>query len=571
MKYYFALKARDELGGGSPLSNVAIATTLGPPHVGVSPASLSADLFTGEQATRVVTLTNTGQAELNFKVLFTASAAGAPRAAARVRTNRDPPRIGDGGEHGGGIAGGPGAAPAPVAGDSPPVYPLGRIPYARGAWQPAGDRTGKHPHHESARRRNARADPFEQRRRFPDPRAARELPDLDAVDVMDGSSRVPSLAELSPYQSVIVVTSSAFGDPVGIGDVLADYVDAGGGVVLTLASFISGFEVRGRFLTGGYSPFNLGTGPIGSSQLGSFDASHPIMAGVTTASGDVLGAIQLAGGAELVASWMNGQPMVATKGRVAAVNVFVAFSGYWAGDIPLILHNAAFWSGGVSWLSAAPPSGVVPAGGRLDVVVTFDATGLDGGDYAGAVVVTSDDPANPRAEVPAHLHVTGRPDIAVQGDSVNVESVQTYSTDGAQTFHHLVTPFTASGAGVLELIADGDYGDLGEAATATAESTTVGSAGSSGLDCSPARGNFALDPARLAALIADGAVDVSVQNTPAVGRLLHREPAHRAAPLHPARRSSRLRPGVRRAQPRDAAHHRERRHAGAERDLGELR
>ena len=104
--------------------------------------------------------------------------------------------------------------------------------------------------------------------------------------------------------------------------------------------------LQGRFLTGGYSPFPPGGGPIGGSTLGSFDATHPIMAGVTAAQGNLLGDVQLSSGSELVASWLNGEPLAATKGHVAAINIFVAASGYWSGDIPLILHNAAFWSAG---------------------------------------------------------------------------------------------------------------------------------------------------------------------------------------------------------------------------------
>src|SRR5262249_433668 len=64
--YYFAVKAFDELGNASGISNVPSATTLGPPDVGVAPGSLSADLLTGEQATRTLTISNTGVSELRF-------------------------------------------------------------------------------------------------------------------------------------------------------------------------------------------------------------------------------------------------------------------------------------------------------------------------------------------------------------------------------------------------------------------------------------------------------------------------------------------------------------------------
>jgi len=87
---------------------------------------------------------------------------------------------------------------------------------------------------------------------------------------------------------------------VATGNVLADYVDAGGGLVMTIASFVDGFHIQGRLLTEGYFPFELGFGPSGASSLGPFDPNHPIMEGVVQATGDLLGNVPVAPGAELV-------------------------------------------------------------------------------------------------------------------------------------------------------------------------------------------------------------------------------------------------------------------------------
>ena len=59
-----------------------------------------------------------------------------------------------------------------------------------------------------------------------------------------------------------------------------------------------------------------------------------------------------------------------------------------------------------------PPSGVVAAGSHLDLEARFDATAMLGGDYQKNVVVRSNDPDESPVIVPAHLHVTGAPDIA---------------------------------------------------------------------------------------------------------------------------------------------------------------
>jgi len=62
-----------------------------------------------------------------------------------------------------------------------------------------------------------------------------------------------------------------------------------------------------------------------------------------------------------------------------------------------------------AWLSIEPLDSVITVGSSLDLSVTFDATGLFGGDYHALIQVNSNDPATPELNVPAHLNVTGIP------------------------------------------------------------------------------------------------------------------------------------------------------------------
>jgi hypothetical protein len=57
----------------------------------------------------------------------------------------------------------------------------------------------------------------------------------------------------------------------------------------------------------------------------------------------------------------------------------------------------------VPWLSEDPMAGTVPAGGSLPITVTFDATGLDAGDYLAALRVHL--VGAPNLDVPVTLHV----------------------------------------------------------------------------------------------------------------------------------------------------------------------
>jgi hypothetical protein len=250
------------------------------------------------------------------------------------------------------------------------------------------------------------------------------FPDVSVVDIFDAYSAIPTLSNLLIYDAVIVMNNPPFGNPVELGNILADYADAGGGVILAAASFVSGWEVQGRLLNEGYIPFNIGTGPAGSSSLGNFNVNHPIMYGVTTATGDLLSDVTVASGAELVAEWFNGLPFVATRGNnVAAVNIYVTNSGYWTGDIPTILHNAVCWSSGAGWLAAEPSSGTVSANSSMDIEITFNAAGMNGGSYSADIIIANNDPVKPEVTVPAQLTVTDAPAISVENDTLDFGEV----------------------------------------------------------------------------------------------------------------------------------------------------
>lgn len=75
--------------------------------------------------------------------------------------------------------------------------------------------------------------------------------------------------------------------------------------------------------------------------------------------------------------------------------------------------------GGVPWLRANPRRGVVPPGASIDVAVRFDASKENGGDYDATLHVTTNDPVAHEADVPAHMHVTGTPDVALSATSLD--------------------------------------------------------------------------------------------------------------------------------------------------------
>src|SRR5213078_156871 len=111
-------------------------------------------------------------------------------------------------------------------------------------------------------------------------------PDVVAVDYFDAQNATPTLAQLQPYNIVVSFSNSPYFDPVGMGNVLADYADAGGTVVaFDFDWFGPPFGLDGRWITDGYTPFVAG-GPTNftNSCLGMYDNPHPLMQGIDPGS-----------------------------------------------------------------------------------------------------------------------------------------------------------------------------------------------------------------------------------------------------------------------------------------------
>ena len=158
---------------------------------------------------------------------------------------------------------------------------------------------------------------------------------LGAITIYDAyTNSVPTLSVLQDYKAVLTFTDGGgFGSDAkatAMGDLLASYVDAGGGVVE--AVFANGsIPITGSWLSGGYTPFASGGQTEGTSlTLGTIhDSGHAIMAGVTSFSGGTSSYYStgsLRTGAVRIADWSNGAPLIVLSpgfnGRIVSLNFF---------------------------------------------------------------------------------------------------------------------------------------------------------------------------------------------------------------------------------------------------------
>lgn len=153
------------------------------------------------------------------------------------------------------------------------------------------------------------------------------------VDIINAQTVTPTLAQLQAYDSVIVWTNTTPLSSAALGDVLADYVDAGGGVVV--AVFANSTTTAGRFL-GGRWLAQASTYEVIVSQGGNTSGTlqtlgtvlvpgHPLMAGVNTFSGGTSSfrptqtAVQP--GATKIALWSDGKTLVAVGSNPRRVDL----------------------------------------------------------------------------------------------------------------------------------------------------------------------------------------------------------------------------------------------------------
>ncbi|MEO8150737.1 MAG: PKD domain-containing protein [Bacteroidia bacterium] len=81
-----------------------------------------------------------------------------------------------------------------------------------------------------------------------------------------------------------------------------------------------------------------------------------------------------------------------------------------------------------SWISANPTSGNVASGDSVLVNLTFSAGTLATGNYAGYIVIHSNDPLNPVDSIPVSITVSGQPEIVLSDSCIDFGTIIQYKS-----------------------------------------------------------------------------------------------------------------------------------------------
>jgi hypothetical protein len=205
------------------------------------------------------------------------------------------------------------------------------------------------------------------------------------ANLASGTNPIPTVTNLVRYEAVLVYSDTTFSDSTGMGNALASYVDAGGGVVVGVFGFSTFYGLQGNLVTRGYLPFaEGGTASPGNLTLYEDVPTHQIFAGVTSFNGGT-SSFQDTGtfndSATLLGQWSNGQPLVGVRdlppGRVVGLNFYPpssdARADFWVAGTGggMLMANSLLWAGHVPPVFLAGPSNqITSAGGQ----VSFNAT-----------------------------------------------------------------------------------------------------------------------------------------------------------------------------------------------------
>ena len=223
--------------------------------------------------------------------------------------------------------------------------------------------------------------------------------DLAAVDYIDARYTTPTLGQLQQYNVVVTWSNYTYSSASGMGNVLADYVDAGGRVINLMFGLDPNWGLQGRFVNEGYTAMTGSGTNYSTSCLGTYDPTHPIMEGISSVCDYYrLANPSLTSGSTTIAKWSDNSIFVAVKddNTVVSIGGYVGDSYQYSGQMPDVLHNAILWvSGGGNFIVAVNPASANVAAGESQVVeITYDATGFDPGTYTEDLVGESNDPAH---------------------------------------------------------------------------------------------------------------------------------------------------------------------------------
>lgn len=267
---------------------------------------------------------------------------------------------------------------------------------------------------------------------------------FNAVDVFNIYTDTPNLATLQQYDAVLVWSQTGIQNPTLLGDNLAAYIEAGGGVI-DMVFEIGAAPAGGAYNTDIYRVLNPAGNTSGTTRiLGTIDLpTHPLVNGVTTYDGGTGSyhstSTSLATGAYVVARYDNNAPLIVAKENVGIQNAKRVSLNFYPGsaDCPgyaghlwlpstdgaRMMSNALLWVGGVQLdqTTGLASGATFPIGVTTN---TYEITDMHGTTETCSFTVTVND---------TELPVAVAQDIAVQLDDTGTVTILPAQVDNGSS------------------------------------------------------------------------------------------------------------------------------------------
>ncbi|NUQ80000.1 MAG: choice-of-anchor D domain-containing protein [Bacteroidetes bacterium] len=255
----------------------------------------------------------------------------------------------------------------------------------------------------------------------------------EQFDLLASPPSTLSATDLGSYTAILVWSNNSFSNSTTIGNALNDYVDMGGGVVLSTFALTNNWAIAGGILQSGKSPFTPGPsqGVSGTIDLSlQQNAGHPVFEGITgTITFPVNGNHSnpaMNGDGILLATDTNGNRAVGINqaGNVMGIVIYPGFLGETHTKAYRLLANSLLQVGGASgWFSALTKEGSINPGDSYDFEVKFKSGTRQPGLYEGSLQIYTNDAMNPTVSVPVSMEIPGVPNIQTGTSLLNFGEV----------------------------------------------------------------------------------------------------------------------------------------------------
>ena len=261
----------------------------------------------------------------------------------------------------------------------------------------------------------------------------------------------PTVQELSVFDAVLLYSIDPYADPDTLGDVIAEYALAGGGVV-TASHEGNTHSIQGKWLSQELNVYESDSnyieaeGTLGTTLV----EGHPIMINVENFKGKSRHVRENpTTPAYVVASWDSGTPLVTVRDGLAKVADLSFWPvsdqadglGYFPGwdsstDGWQLIANSLKWvtlENEPKWLSADELIGSVAGNQEEEMKLFFDANSLSEGNYTAEVHFVTNDPAQAFTRVEVIMIVKeNQPPVAVS-NTITVQEDQsiTFELEGS--------------------------------------------------------------------------------------------------------------------------------------------